>query len=516
MLNKTVLCIVDGVGVAPKNDGNATRFMANFWNMYDTLPSLKLRASGHEVGLSDERDAGNSEVGHNAIGAGRVIRQGLSLLNDTLKSGEAFTTKTWNTLIKNARSTKLNIITLLSDGRVHSDLAHLFTVLEQCARESIIVSIHALADGRDVPPQSILSFINKTNEFIAECGVDAKIATLGGRGRVLMDRYESNIPTMKLGAEMLTATAGTRVADLDELEMVIKSEYDRNPTMTDESLPPYIIDVDGAVKNGDSILLLNYRGDRAIQMCKMFETGEYIPNSLYKKFDDCFFAGALQYDTEASLPENFLCPPPVITDTLTEHLVANNVRQFAIAETVKFGHVTYFFNGNRTLPFDKKLETWIEVLSDTDLGTAFNKRPEMKARDITARAITAIKSDKFDFIRLNLANPDMVGHTADIDATIAACLVVDECVKQLADACRAAGANLILTSDHGNAEEMVERDKPKSSHTNRPVPLILVTPNGYELQRGDFGLTNIAATICELLGVPIPTHFNQSMLKQPK
>jgi len=277
-----------------------------------------------------------------------------------------------------------------------------------------------------------------------------------------------------------------------------------------------ILQPDWCLKNGDSVLLLNYRGDRAVQMCKMFEAGAYIDKKLYAEIENCVFAGALQYDAELGIPKQYLCPPPEIKNTLTEWLCAHNVRQYTVAEGVKFGHVTYFFNGNRSAPIDENLETWNRIPSDQHLGTAFNLAPEMKAEQVTDHAIAAIECGRYDFIKLNLANPDMVGHTADLAATKIACKVVDECLWRLIDICKRKDVNVIILSDHGNAEEMLDKNgKPRSSHTNNLVPCVIIQGTGNKEQgigNGKYGLTNVAATVCKLLGVPICKTFNASII----
>ena len=494
-LNKTVLCIVDCIGVNPETYGNAMAAagMPNLNKALAEFPSTNLVASGHEVGLADATDAGNSEVGHNAIGAGRRIKQGLALLNDLFASGEIFKTDTWTKLSANAKNKRLHVIVLLSNGRIHSDIAHLKRVLEQCDKENIPVAVHALADGRDVATQSVLSFMK---------GLEDKIATLAGRGIAFMDRYESNPEILRTGFSLVVEGKGNP-------GLVVQEEYKKNPTMTDEGLPPMVLNPELLIQNGDSVLLLNYRGDRAVQTCAMFENGKYLTPEQYSKIDKCLFAGALQYDTELGIPKNYLCPPPKIENGLTWWLCKHGVRQFTVTETVKFGHLTYFFNGNRSLPFDEKLEKWQELKSD-NVGVAFNTKPAMKAREITQAVIKNLND--FDFIKLNLANPDMVGHTADFDATVEACRVVDECIGKLIQACKQEGVNLVITADHGNAEEMLDKNgKPRSSHTNNPVPFVVLPFAGgqVQLKAGTWGLTNIATGVCKLLGLAPFDGFNE-------
>jgi len=504
-MNKTVLCIVDGLGVAGVGPGNAVELagMTNFNSAKASGLYTEIKASGPEVGLVDEKDAGNSEVGHNAIGSGQYIKQGLALLNEAFKTGEIYKSEGWIKIATNAKKTKLNIIILLSDGRTHSDIEHLFKVLEQCKKEKIDVSIHALADGRDVSPQSVLKYIDIVHK------VGGKIATVAGRGKLFMDRYESNI---NLYIDGIRVCVGGEAPIVKDIHTAINAEYKKNPTMTDETLPAFILEPELLIKNGDSVLLLNYRGDRAVGTCKMFETGRFLSPEQYASISKCVFAGIMQYDAEENLPKTFLCPPATIKNGLTEWLCKYGVRQYSVTETVKFGHLTYFFNGNRAKPFDEKLETWKEFKSDI-CHNMYNTAPKMQAVKITDDAINALESGKYDFIKLNLSNPDMVGHTGDIAATIIACKTVDECLGKLATACKKTGAHLVITSDHGNAETMLQPDgKPLTSHTNTRVPFVLLSPTKHKIKDGVFGLTNIASSICLLLGVPVAPSFNESII----
>jgi 2,3-bisphosphoglycerate-independent phosphoglycerate mutase len=516
-MNKTVLCIMDGLGENPKCEGNAVKAadMKNLEWAKANFPSTLITASGTEVGLVDAKDPGNSEVGHNTIGSGRNIKQGLALFNEIFESGDIWETETWQKLAANAKSTKLNVINMLSDGRLHSDIyKQLFPLVERCAREKIKLSIHGLVDGRDVPTQSAMKYINDIREHIKKCGADAKIATIAGRSILWMDRYELNTKLLSDAVEVC-ARGNTELATVvRDVEDAVNAEYAQRPDMTDETMPAFILEPKRLIKNGDSVLHLNYRGDRSVQICRMFEQGTYLTPEQYKAIDKCLFAGALQYDAEQNLPELYLCPPPKIKNTLSEYLCGKKVRQYTVTETVKFGHMTYFFNGNKFRPFSEVYEVWKEFKSDV-CANMYNKNPKMQAEKITDDACKAIKGGKFDFIKLNLANPDMVGHTADFDATVTACKTVDECLGKLIETCKQDGANLIITADHGNAEFMLYDDgKPRSSHTNSPVPFVVLPFAGtpVKIKEGRFGLSNIAATICLLLGISADPHFNPAII----
>jgi len=513
-ITRCCLCIIDGLGINEKEFGNAVKAanMVNLESAMKDYPSTALVASGPEVGLVDPKDAGNSEVGHNAIGAGQIIKQGLALLDEQFETGAIFESDGWKAIRRASQSSKLNILCLISNGRTHSDIEHMFKVLKQCAKENIKVAIHAIADGRDVSTQSACKYIDQTNEVIKKTGVNAKIVTVSGRGTLWMDRYKGNTPIITRGFEVVVEGKAPHTKDIKES---IQAEYKARPAMTDETIPPFVLEPDWLVKNGEGVLLLNYRADRALQTCALWETGEYITKEQFEKIDKCVFAGAVEYDSELGIPKNYLCPPPIIKNTLAEHLCKHNIRQYTVAETVKYGHMTMWFNGNKSQPHCEKLETWVEIKSDGHLAPEFDRAPKMKARLITDAVIDAIKSDKFDFIRLNISNPDMVGHTGVWDAVMIALKEVDDCLGDLFKVCKDEKVNFILTSDHGNAEEMLEPNgKPKSTHTANLVPCIILPFAGTKVPKNleeGLGLTNVAATVCKLLGVPVSEHFNKPL-----
>lgn len=335
-INKTVLCVMDGLGYSPRREGNApvAAGMPHLTAAYQQHLSTLIKASGHEVGLDSAKDAGNSEVGHNAMGAGVTIKQGLSLLNDAFTTGKIFKSAVWQKL---STYPKLNIIILLSNGRVHSNIEHLFKVLDQCQKQGLPTSVFAITDGRDVSPRSAA-------EFIAQV---PNIAVIGGRGQIFMDRYQAQ-------TEMLTRAFAVCVAGqapvVKDWRAYLDDFYQKNPGLSDEQIPPIIVNPDGLIKNGEAVLLLNYRGDRAVETARMFDRGDYLTPAQYAQIKDCYFAGILQYDAELGLPAHYLCEPPVINNTLTGWLCQHGVRQYTVTETVKFGHMTYFFNGNKSAP----------------------------------------------------------------------------------------------------------------------------------------------------------------------
>ncbi len=535
-----VLVIMDGVGIGKENDGNAF-FLArkpNLDNMIKTCPFTTLKAHGTAVGLPSDADMGNSEVGHNALGAGRIFDQGAKLVSNAIKSGEVFTTPVWKQLVdKPVKSGKtLHFIGLLSDGNVHSHINHLFSIIEKAASEGVKnVMVHILLDGRDVPETSANLYINQLDEFLEKFrskGDNFRIASGGGRMVTTMDRYEADWSIVKRGwdAHVLGKARPFRSA-MEALETFRKEE----PGIIDQYLPAFTVVDDngpvGTIADGDSVILFNFRGDRAIEISKAFEMKEF--NYFDReRMPDVTYAGMMQYDGDPKIPSKFLVNPPRIDRTVSEYLVASGVKQYAISETQKFGHVTYFWNGNRTEKFDEASETYFEIPSDR---VEFNERPWMKGAEITDKVIEVIESGEYNFIRLNYPNGDMVGHTGDLEAAIIAAETIDLCLKRLLEAVDKSGGTAFITADHGNLDEMFELDKKgefqkdkatgklksKTAHTLNPVPVIIYDPefNGeYEIDKEvkNPGLGNVAATLLNLMGFDAPEDYLPSIIKLKK
>ncbi len=533
-----VLVIMDGVGLGKENEGNAFYLARtpNLDNLMKSCPWITLKAHGKAVGLPSDSDMGNSEVGHNALGAGRIFDQGAKLVSKAIDSGDVFKTDLWKRLVEKPTNGKnsLHFIGLLSDGNVHSHIDHLFALIEQAAREGVKrVKVHVLLDGRDVPETSAHIYIEKLENFLSKFkaqNLDYAIASGGGRMVTTMDRYEADWNIVKRGwdAHVLGKARPFKSA-LEALETFRREE----PGIIDQYLPAFTIVDDngpvGTIEDGDSVVLFNFRGDRAIELTKAFEMDDF------RYFDrvrrpDVIFAGMMQYDGDLKIPANFLVNPPSIDRTVSEYLVGAGVRQFAISETQKFGHVTYFWNGNRTEKFDEKTEVYFEIPSDK---LEFNQRPWMKAAEITDEVIAAIKSGRYDFIRLNYPNGDMVGHTGDLEAAVIAAETVDLCLKRLLEVVRESGGIAFVTADHGNLDEMYEIDpkkgtfeldektgKPKSktSHTLNPVPAIIYDPEfkgEYEInpEIKEPGLGNVAATLLNLMGFDAPADYLPSIIR---
>jgi 2,3-bisphosphoglycerate-independent phosphoglycerate mutase len=532
-----VLVIMDGMGLGAENEGNAF-FLSrtpNLDRLMKTYPFSKLKAHGKAVGLPDDTDMGNSEVGHNALGAGRIFDQGAKLVNRAIESGAAFKGDTWKELVKGpvSEGRALHLIGLLSDGNVHSHINQLFKIIDQASADGVKkIRLHTLFDGRDVPETSAHIYIDMLEKHLSlfnEKGADYRIASGGGRMVTTMDRYEADWTIVKRGWDAhVLGTARPFKSAMEALETFRKEK----PGVTDQYLSSFTVADEkgpvGNIEDGDSVLFFNFRGDRAIEMTKAFEMQDF------KYFDrvrrpDVVYAGMMQYDGDLGIPEKFLVAPPEIDDTVSEYLVKAGVRQYAVSETQKFGHVTYFWNGNRTEKFDEKNETYFEIESDR---LEFDQRPWMKAAEITDNVIEVIEKGEFDFIRLNYPNGDMVGHTGVLEAAVIAAETVDLCLGRLLKAVDKSGGVALITADHGNLDEMYEIDKktgdflkqkdselyqPKTSHTLNPVPFIIFDPsfnNEYEIDGSlnDKGLGNVASTILNFLGFDPPEDYLPSLI----
>ncbi|CAN94665.1 MULTISPECIES: 2,3-bisphosphoglycerate-independent phosphoglycerate mutase [Sorangium] len=531
-----VVVVMDGIGVGKHNDGNAVwlaRTPHLDW-LAVNAPSTTLAAHGKAAGLPSDDDMGNSEVGHNALGAGRVFDQGAKLVNNAIADGSLFEGEAWRLAIARVKNTgkPLHFMGLLSDGNVHSHIDHLAAMLKAADAVGVEkVRIHALIDGRDVPQTSALTYVERIERELAAIngkgGRDYRVASGGGRMKITMDRYEADWPMVERGWRLHVRGEGR---GFPSLEAAIKTLREEDPAVIDQNLPGFVI-VDGSgkpvgpIEDGSAVLFFNFRGDRAIEITRAFEDPHF------DKFDrgpkpDVFYAGMMQYDGDLQLPKRFLVPPPAIDRTLGEYLVAAGKRSYASSETQKYGHVTYFWNGNRSGKFDDARETYFEVPSDT---LPFEERPWMKASEITDALIAQLKSQKHDFYRINYANGDMVGHTGVRDASIMAVEAVDLSIGRLLPVVKALNGVLLVTADHGNADEMYElvkktgafetladgSPKPKTSHTLNPVPFHVYAP-GYTFAIDTTvqkpGLANMGATVLHLLGLSAPEDYLPSLI----
>jgi 2,3-bisphosphoglycerate-independent phosphoglycerate mutase len=520
--------IMDGIGIGKNDDSNAV-YLADtpvLDRLFKSDLYTQLKAHGKAVGLPSDDDMGNSEVGHNALGAGRVFEQGASLVNNALKAGNVFASKIWHDI--ESRSIKggaIHFIGLLSDGNVHSHIDHLNILIDKCSESGIKkVRVHALLDGRDVGEKSALNYVfpiqKRLDDISKDKGLDYRIASGGGRMKVTMDRYNADWNIVKRGWDAHVLGKGRKFRSTVE---AIETYYAEDPQITDQYLDSFVIaardgEPCGIVKDGDSLIFFNFRGDRAIEISRAFTEKDF------KEFDrgplpDILFAGMMEYDGDTHIPPNYLVQPPAIERTVSEYLCSSGVTSFAVSETQKFGHVTYFWNGNRSGYIDESLEKYVEIPSDK---IQFDKAPKMKAFEIRDAAINLLREGKYRFGRLNLANGDMVGHTGVMEAAITAVETVDRCVGELLDVVKEMDGIAVITADHGNADVMftIEKDGTKSvktSHTLNPVPFIIYDPQ----YKGEYrmailkekGLSNVAATLLNLLGYEKVEDYDASLIE---
>ncbi len=527
---RPVFCIVmDGIGIAPDTAANAVKNARTpvLDMLMSKYPTLKLKAHGTAVGLPSDDDMGNSEVGHNALGAGQVFAQGSKLVTNSIESGKMFESQSWKDVIK---GNTMHFLGLFSDGNVHSHIDHLKAMIERAKKDGVKkVRIHILIDGRDVGETSALEYILPFEEFLAginDASFDAKIASGGGRMNITMDRYEANWAMVEAGWHTHVLGEGRQFASAEEAVKTFRAEA----PVIDQDLPPFVIAENGEpvgkIVDGDSVVFFNFRGDRAIEISKAFDDKDF------DKFDrvvypDVIYAGMLEYDGDLHIPSRYLVSPPEITGTMGEYLANTGVTQYALSETQKFGHVTYFWNGNKSGKFDEKTELYEEVPSDV---IPFEQKPWMKCVEITEKLIEKAEEGNYRFMRCNFPNGDMVGHTGNYQATIISVEALDLCLARILAEVDKVGGVALITADHGNADEMYELDKKtkqpkagkdgsfkaKTSHTLNPVPCIIYDnkfADLYDVKEGDnYGLSNVAATLVNLMGYEAPDFWDESMI----
>lgn len=532
-----VFVIMDGVGYGKYKEGDAVQAsrMDYLFQLEKDCPHTKLKAHGTAVGLPSDDDMGNSEVGHNAIGCGRVFAQGAKLVSNSIESGAMFTGECWKKLIANVKKndgSALHFIGLLSDGNVHSHIDHLKAMINEAKKEGVKkVRVHALIDGRDVGETSALDYVTPFENFLAEIskeGFDYKIASGGGRMWITMDRYSADWAMVERGWKCHVQGASRQFSSATE---AIETYRKENPGIIDQDLKDFVIAENGkpvgTINDGDSVIFFNFRGDRALEITAAFESGPE-----FDKFDrghvpQVEYAGMMEYDGDLHIPKNYLVTPPAIDRTMGEYLCKTGLKTLAISETQKYGHVTYFFNGNKLGKFDEKLEDYEEIKSDV---VPFEQRPWMKCAEITDRVIEAIESGKYDHIRLNFPNGDMVGHTGVFNAVVCSMEAMDLQIGRLKKAVEKAGGILCLTADHGNSDDMYEHNKKtgevarkadgtpkaKTSHSLNPVYGIIYDPEyqgEYDRTLNDgLGISSWAATLINLLGYFAPEDYDKSLI----
>jgi len=522
-----LLVIMDGIGIGKKDETNG-QYVADtpcLDRLFQSRLFTTLQAHGTAVGLPSDEDMGNSEVGHNALGAGRVFAQGAKRVNSAIRDGSMFEGEMWSKLVEGVKKgdNTFHFIGLLSDGNVHSHIDQLFSMIKRLADDGVKkVRVHALLDGRDVPEKSALIYIEQTEELLhginRDKGYDYRIASGGGRMVTTMDRYNADWDVVKKGWEAHVLGEGRQFPSAGE---AVETYYNEDPGITDQYMDSFVIADNGVpvgrITDGDSVVFFNFRGDRAIEISRAFEEKDFDEFDR-KKYPRTTYAGMMEYDGDLHIPGHYLVEPPQIDNTVSEYLCAAGVRMFAISETQKYGHVTYFWNGNKSGYVCKDLEEYYEIPSDK---IQFDKAPRMKAVEITDKAIELLKSGGFRFGRLNFANGDMVGHTAVREAVITAVETVDSSVQRLIDVVTELGGIVIVTADHGNSDEMYTIKEngrvSKTAHTLNPVPFAIVDSAYKEEYRmaglEKQGLSNVAATILNLLGFEKPGDYDPSLIK---
>ena len=538
-----VLVILDGVGLYR---GRAEGYQANAFDLaatpnldrlFATAPVFRrLAAHGRAVGLPSDDDMGNSEVGHNAMGAGRIFEQGAKLVDQAIASGALFRGPVWQRLVDNVidHGSTFHLIGLLSDGNVHSHVRHLEALLARLAADGVRrVRVHPLADGRDVDPVTYHLYLGRLEAVLRElarAGVDAAVASGGGRMRITMDRYNADWEMVRLGWQTHVLGRGRGFASAQQAVAELRAE---SPAVIDQDLPPFVVVGEdgrpvGPIVDGDSVVFFNFRGDRALEISRAFTEREFAHFDR-ERWPRVEYAGMMEYDGDLRIPEAFLVDPPAISRTVSEYLVHNQVSQLAVAETQKFGHVTYFWNGNNSEKFDAALEEWVEIPSDR---LPFEQAPAMKAREVCGVVVDRLAQGRQRFLRVNFANGDMVGHTGVLAAAVAAMEVVDECVGAIERAVAAAGGTLIVTADHGNLDMMWDVDAAtgevkrradgspviKTSHTLNPVPWLLTGAAAGRFEADPAverpGLGNLAASLLLLLGFAPPPDYLPALIRQ--
>lgn len=522
-----LLIIMDGIGLGRNDDSNAV-YLANT-PVLDMLQKQSLytplNAHGTAVGMPTDDDMGNSEVGHNALGAGQVFDQGAALVQNAISSGHLFNGNIWKAQIKQVKAyqSTLHFIGLLSDGNVHSHIDHVALMIKK-AHESGVerCRIHILLDGRDVEKQSALTYIDQIEVQLSQINMhqnrDYAISSGGGRMHITMDRYHADWDMVKRGWQ--THVLGKAEHYFTSAKDAIETFYQNYDA--DQYLPSFVITKNqkpiGTINDHDSVILFNFRGDRAIELSMAFDDDTF-PYFDREYRPDVLFSGMMQYDGDCECPKHFLVSPPDIDASVSHYLCASGMKSFAVSETQKYGHVTYFWNGNKSGFIDSSLETYVEIPSYT---TPFEEQPHMRAADIYNKTLTLLNSGNYHFGRINFPNGDMIGHTGHMEAVISAVEVTDMYTGKLMDAVTHMNGVCIILADHGNADEMfvIKNGKKvsKTCHTLNPVPCAIV---GNPIWEDQFtlsnikspGLANVAATICTILGYEPPSVMEKSLIE---
>lgn len=501
-MNKTVLLtILDGWGIGNKCKQNALEIanIPTFKNLIDAYPNTKLHASGEAVGLPDGQ-MGNSEVGHLNLGAGRIVYQELTKINKSVRDGDFFENEQFLNSIKHVKenNSSLHLMGLVSNGGVHSSLNHLFALIDLAAKNNLKkVYIHAFLDGRDTPPQSAITFVTELESKLKEAGLPP-VATVSGR-YYAMDR-DKRWDRVEKAYNCLILDEGDTAQTATE---AIQASYDKGSN--DEFVLPTVIGgKETRINDNDSIIFFNYRPDRAREITYAINAINFDGFERKKVLKNTYYVCMTQYDETFGLPIAF--PPQQLTNILGEILEKNNIQEFRTAETEKYAHITFFFNGG----LEKAFNSETRALVDSPKVATYDLQPEMSAQAVAKNVVDAINSKKYGFILVNFANPDMVGHTGVIEAAIKAVETIDNCLKPIVEAVKQNDVTMLITADHGNVECMVDpvTGVPFTAHTTNDVPFIVVNSNVENLQLREEGtLADVAPTILNLLNIEQPNEM---------
>jgi len=495
-----VLCVLDGWGIAPDSPSNAVT-RANtprLRALFETYPHATLRASGRDVGLPDGV-MGNSEVGHLTMGAGYVQYQELVRINDAIENGSFFANPALGAACTAVRGKgTLHLMGLISIGGVHADMKHLAAIVELARREHVEnVVVHAFLDGRDMPPRSALELLPR---------VPAPIATVHGR-YFAMDR-DKRWDRVERSYRAIVDADGPRVATAEE---AVRECYSA-PDCRDELLEPHVVGAGAPIRDRDAVIFFNFRPDRAREMTWALMKPDFEGFNRPRVVHDLTFVTLTDYRVD--LPNVLVAFPSQEVTPMAQLLAEKGLRQFHTAETEKYAHVTYFFNGGRERPFEGEDR---ELVPSAKVAT-YDQKPEMSAAGVASGLVRAIRRGTYDFAIVNFANPDMVGHTGDFNATLRAMEATDRAVGEVVDATLAAGGSMLLTADHGNAEEMAfANGEPNTQHSTNPVPVVFIATDARNVAVRDGGLVDVAPTLLGLLGLPVPSRMTgRSLLDRPR
>lgn len=508
----TMLMILDGFGINEKEEGNAIKLANTPYidKLMKKYPTTKIKPSGLAVGLP-EGQMGNSEVGHTNIGAGRIVYQELTRITKSIEDGDFFTNPEFVNAIDNCKkhNSKLHILGLLSDGGVHSHNRHLYGLLEMAKRRDFEnVYVHCFLDGRDTPPASAENYLIELEDKMKEKGI-GKIASISGRF-YSMDR-DKRWQRIQKAYDAVCNGVGLKSGSAVH---AIESSYQKE--VFDEFVEPTVITLaDGEtpiakIEENDSVIFFNFRPDRARELTRAIVDKDF--NEFETKKMNTYFVCFTSYD-ETMPNVHIAFKKEQIKNTLGEVLSKRKMTQLRIAETEKYAHVTFFFNGGE----EKQYKGEDRILVPSPKVETYDMQPEMSAPEVTEKVVEAITSKKYDCIILNYANPDMVGHTGSLEAAISAIETIDKCVEKVVKAINSVHGNLIITADHGNAEQMIDykTGEPHTAHTTNLVPLILITDNGNEKLKADGKLADLAPTILDLMNIEKPEEMTgESLLEK--